>query len=387
MNVKEKREIFISNIQSTYKRNKKRFTVVLSLLVLFVIGLHVSNFFKKRDPTKLRSEMLDKCMEFIDKEMDRILKIETRPKQNRAFREIKTNLPIKPIRMSLTTAVFLYTHTSTPVVLKRIIWNKNNGLNEDEMCTMLKGKSKYLLNALMSTRSTRLVPSKNDYTKREKQTLIWIFFEYLDVKINDNHVNGNEDVIRKIMRDALKGLKYLHDNNYAHLDIKIANIMGERNKKGEVSYKLIDFGYTQYFSEKMAIIPRKNYGTYPFKAPEVIKKSIHGVKSDIWALGATAWYLSLGNILFYDSDGNKDDSAYASFIENKRHLKNPHKFVFRRETTPELRDFIQLAMQIDWKLRPSADQLLEHPFITKDKLTYTLNDDYSLYDTKSSSSY
>ena len=82
----------------------------------------------------------------------------------------------------------------------------------------------------------------------------------MDIKINEKHVQGSEDVIRNIMRDALLGLKYLHDNNYAHLDIKIANIMGLTQKNGRIVYKLIDFGYTQYFSDKVAIIPKKTTG-------------------------------------------------------------------------------------------------------------------------------
>lgn len=209
----------------------------------------------------------------------------------------------------------------------------------------------------------------------------------MDIKINDDHVGGDERVIRKILRDALKGLKYMHDHNYAHLDIKIANIMGSTNSKGEIIYKLIDFGYTQHFSEKMAVIPKKNYGTYPFKAPEVIKKSIHGTKSDIWALGATAWYLSLSNILFYDEDGNKDDSAYAEFINYGRKKykgNNKHRFTFRKETSPELRHFITTTMDLDWKARPTVDQLLRHPFIQGKKLTNTLTDSYSVYESTDS---
>lgn len=376
-------KIHFHDIKYSFKRVKRSLIIVSSLLIFFTIGLYVSNFFIKRSsPIFLQSSMLDKCMEFINNEMDKILQLDTRSKQNKAFKEIKTNLPIKPIRMSLTTAVFKYMHTSTPVILKRVIWNKNNGLNEDEVCTILKGKNKHLLNTLMSTRSTRLIPSLLHPEKKERQTLIWIFFEFMDIKINEKHVQGSEDVIRNIMRDALLGLKYLHDNNYAHLDIKIANIMGLTQKNGRIVYKLIDFGYTQYFSDKVAIIPKKNYGTYPFKAPEVIKKNIHGIKADIWSLGATAWYLSLGNILFYDSEGNKEDSLYMQFITQKTNTpegKRNHRFVFKPTTSPELRDFIKKAMQIDWELRPTADELLSHPFITKDKLDYSMSTSYSHY--------
>lgn len=368
----KKKNSMTREIYRTLKRIRRSITVVLALIALFVVGVYVSDFFKKS--TNFNPDMLDRCMDYINKEMDKILLLDTRPKQNRVFRALQTNLPIEPVRMSTTTAVFKYTHTSTPVILKRIIWNTKNGLNEDEICTVLKEKNRYLVNALMSTRSTRYIQSPTKPDTREKQTLIWIFFEYMDVKISERHVKGKEEIIRDIMRDALLGLKYLHDNNYAHLDIKIANIMGHTQKNGRIVYKLIDFGYTQHFNEKTAVIPRKNYGTYPFKAPEVIQANIHGVKADIWSMGATAWYLSLGNILFYDSAGNKHDSSYMRFITSKSNTpsgRNKHRFTFRPSTSPELKDFVKRAMVIDWKLRPTVDELLSHPFIMNEKLGHS----------------
>ncbi|ORD94949.1 PAKG [Enterospora canceri] len=389
MDEHKKKDSMYESIRNTFKRIKRSITVVLVLLFIALATWFVSDFFSKQfQPTILKSKMLDRCMEFINKELDEILLLETRTKQNKAFRQIKTSLPIQPIRMSTTTAVFKYTYTSKPVILKRVIWNKNNGLNEDETCTMLKGKSRYLVNALMSTRSFRMVSNPKDPQKKEKQTLIWIFFEFMDIKINERHVSGSEEVIKHIVHDALLGLKYLHDNNYAHLDIKIANIMGVTQKDGSVQYKLIDFGYTQYFQEKMAVIPRKNYGTYPFKAPEVIKKNVHGAMSDIWALGASVWYMSLGNIMFYDSDGNKDDSEYMRFISNKTNTHNGiknHRFLFRERTSPELINFVKECMHVDYKKRPTVDELLNHPFITGEKQNLSTSESYDIFGSSSNS--
>ncbi|KAL6120759.1 hypothetical protein NUSPORA_02459 [Nucleospora cyclopteri] len=379
-----------ADLTRSLKRVKRSICIVGGMLMIFIISMVAKKVFLEISPLT-RDKMLNRCMDFINAEMDRILQHKTRDKQNMEFRAIRTNLPIKPVRMSTTTAVFKYMSGSTPVVLKRIIWNSKNTLNEDEMCTKLKGRNKFLVNALMSTRSTRIVPSKKEPGKTENQTLIWIFFEYMDVKINERHVKGEENVIRTIIRDALKGLQFLHSNNLAHLDIKIANIMGHTQKNGEIIYKLIDFGYTQHFYKGHGTIPGKNYGTFPFKAPEVIQKNLHGTKSDIWALGATAWYLSLSNIPFYDSQGDKDMSEYHKFINTpspRGNSKRNHQFVFKAESSPELKNFVKTCMKIDYAQRPTAKELLNHPFIKNEKLDYYYEDsrDEIDYSTTTSSS-
>ncbi|ORD96181.1 PAKG [Hepatospora eriocheir] len=317
-------------------------------------------------------KMLKESMEYINKEMDVILELEDRHTQNNSFRKLDPYpLPIVPIRMTLNTAVFKYsTQNGKNTVLKRIIWDPKSKVNEDVVCESLKNKHENIIDCYMSTRMNRVVNG-------EKQTLIWIFFEYMDVKITEKNVFRDEDTIRAILIDALKGLKYLHDNRLAHLDFKIMNIMGKTRRDGSIVYKLIDFGFTQpiledndkYDENAMKEIRGKNYGTFPFKAPEVMRSSLHGFKSDVWSLGATAWYLSIGKIPFYKSKGQKDMESYRMFAGlMKKSLEDHKRFKFKRQTSPELRDFIISCMKLDYENRPSVNELLEHPFILNERI-------------------
>lgn len=330
----------------------------------------VLKFFKLRD---LKFDM--KVTEYINKEMDRILALKTRDKQNEEFRNLKPKLPIEPIRMTLTTAVFKYTSISPNVILKRIIYNPANNLNEDFMSMTLD--SPYVCKTLKSFRTKRQFPDGSE------QILLWIFFEFLDVKITQRSVKGNEVLIGKIITDALKGLQYLHSKNIAHLDMKVGNIMGKTTDKG-IIYKLIDFGYSQTMPENGSIvIPKKNYGTYPYKPPEVVFKNEHGLKSDVWSLGAICWFLSLQYTPFYFEGYEKDLSSYRRFLKKKTDKpedRKNHTFVFNKNASYELKDFVKRCMEIEPEDRPTVTELMKHPFITGEKIRFTKDTDDEIDD-------
>lgn len=314
--------------------------------------------------------------------MDKIKKINDYFKQKRAFSNLRPKLPLKPLAISNLSSLFLYTRTSPAQVLKRAIYDEVIGTYEDDICNFFKGKSEYIINILKSSRTTRMVSSPNNLLKKEKQTVMWMFFDLLDVEVDFLHVGKNEKIIRNIMHDALMGLKCMHNHNYAHLDIKMQNIMGS-TKKGKVTYKLIDLGLSQYFPNKFKKMPGLSMGTFPFFAPELCVKNIHGVKADIWSIGATAWYLSLRSTPFFTKQGDPDYPKYGKFINHgltSLVLRDNHRFVFRRETSPELRNFVMKSMDLDWNKRPSADELLKHPFIQNKKLINAPADSFDIYD-------
>jgi calcium/calmodulin-dependent protein kinase I len=346
----------------TYKRNYKKIKVFCCLIFLISIAFSftfsILKFFNRGD---LKLEM--RVIDYINTEMERILLLKTREKQNIEFSNLKPNLPLEPIRMTLTTAVFKYTYVKPCVILKRIIYNPLNNLNEDSLSKSLDNP--YICRTLKTFRKKELNPDGTEALH------LWIFFEFLDVKISQRYVDGKESVIRKIMHDSLQGLRYLHSRRIAHLDMKIGNIMGKTTENGLI-YKLIDFGYSQKMPETgFVTIPKKNYGTYPYKPPEVVFKNEHGLKSDIWSLGAICWFLSLQYTPFYLTDYEKNLPKYRRFLKpksNKPEDAKNHAFYFKSGTSLELRDFVKKCMEIEPSDRLSAVELLKHPFIMGEKL-------------------
>ncbi|CAL0331992.1 unnamed protein product [Lupinus luteus] len=182
---------------------------------------------------------------------------------------------------------------------------------------------------------------------------LYIFLEYAAGgslhKLLQEYDQLGEDAIRSYTAQILSGLSYLHGKGIVHRDIKGANILMDPN--GTV--KLADFGTAKHIKGECNQFSTN--GSPHWMAPEVIKSpSSCDLSADIWSLGCTIlemattkppWSKFEGVAVMYKL-GNTDEVP-----KIPKHLSK------------EGRDFLRLCLQRDPKSRPSAAELLLHPFV------------------------
>jgi serine/threonine protein kinase len=115
---------------------------------------------------------------------------------------------------------------------------------------------------------------------------LWVFLEMMDggaltSMIEETHKQLTEDFHKYVSFKVLSGLKYLHNKNILHRDIKSDNIL--ISSAGDV--KLADFGYaTQLTLQKNQ--RDSKVGTICWMAPEIIiGKAKYDNKVDVWSFG------------------------------------------------------------------------------------------------------
>ncbi|KAL3845572.1 hypothetical protein ACJIZ3_002975 [Penstemon smallii] len=150
-------------------------------------------------------------------------------------------------------------------------------------------------------------------------------------------------------RQILHGLKYLHDRDVVHRDIKCANILVDTN--GLV--KLADFGLAK--ATKLNDV-KSCKGTAFWMAPEVVRSRGYGLPADIWSLGCTVLEMLTRRFPY----SNFDCMEAALYRIGKGEI--PH---IPNSLSNDARDFILRCLQVDPSLRPTAAQLLDHPLVKR----------------------
>jgi len=197
-----------------------------------------------------------------------------------------------------------------------------------------------------------------------KENELWIVMEYCGagsvsdlMRITDKTMN--EDQIAVILKDALKGLLYLHSKRKIHRDIKAGNIL--LNNKGEG--KLADFGVSGQLSDTMA--KRQTVIGTPFwMAPEVIQEVGYDIKADLWSLGITAIEMGEGKPPYSNIHPMR-----AIFMIPSRPPPKPSE---PEKWSKDFNDFVAQCLIKNPENRPVAGDLLKHNFIAKSKSTSVL---------------
>ena len=93
----------------------------------------------------------------------------------------------------------------------------------------------------------------------------------------------------KLLLDAAKGIKYLHDNGILHRDIKPDNfLIVSLEENIPVNAKLTDFGATRNVNQMMTNMTfTKGIGTPAYMAPEILNREHYKKPADMFSFAVT----------------------------------------------------------------------------------------------------
>ncbi|OIT03817.1 PREDICTED: mitogen-activated protein kinase kinase kinase YODA-like isoform X2 [Nicotiana attenuata] len=180
-----------------------------------------------------------------------------------------------------------------------------------------------------------------------------IYLEYVSggsiYKLLQEYGPFGETAIRSYTQQILSGLAYLHAKSTVHRDIKGANILVDPNGR----IKLADFGMAKHITGQSCPLSFK--GSPYWMAPEVIKNSSGcNLAVDIWSLGCTVLEMATSKPPWSQYEG-----VAAMFkIGNSKELP-----AIPEHLSDEGKDFVRKCLQREPRSRPTAAELLEHPFV------------------------
>uniref|UniRef100_A0A4W6F3J7 Striated muscle enriched protein kinase a n=1 Tax=Lates calcarifer TaxID=8187 RepID=A0A4W6F3J7_LATCA len=156
--------------------------------------------------------------------------------------------------------------------------------------------------------------------------------------------------IRCSVQQILEGLRYLHQKNIAHLDIKPENIL--MASPGSDQIRICDFGNAIKLEASEEYYCK--YGTPEYVAPEIVNQTPVSTATDIWPV-CVITYLCLTGVSPF---AGENDRATALNIRNYNVAFEESMF---SDLCKEAKGFVIKLLVVD-RLRPSAIECLRHPW-------------------------
>lgn len=224
------------------------------------------------------------------------------------------------------------------------------------------------IDILMNLRHPNIIHLKEYF---EESGRVYIIMEYLaggelldalltKEKAGDGtEAHYSEADARVIFKQLMEGVKYLHDSDIVHRDLKLENLL--LGKKGDINtIKIADFGLAKkYAPGALSTI----CGTPQYVAPEIIKGGkepyTYGKECDLWSCGVILFILLGGYPPFYDSS---EPGLFRKIRAGKYNMNDP----VWDAVSKDAKDLLANLLNVNPAERLTVDQVLRHKWMSED---------------------
>ena len=212
----------------------------------------------------------------------------------------------------------------------------------------------------------------------------FMVFEYLSHDLTGllNHPTFKLEQGHKkhLAKQLFEGLDYLHRRGVLHRDIKAANIL----VSNEGQLKLADFGLARFYAKRRQLDYTNRVITIWYRSPELLLgETQYGPAVDIWSAACVLVEIFTRHAIFPGDGGEISqlekiyavlgtpntqqwpglvDMAWFELLRPTAKRPNVFKEKYQERVTPAAYELLESMFQYDPDKRPSASDVLEHPY-------------------------
>jgi CTD kinase subunit alpha len=217
----------------------------------------------------------------------------------------------------------------------------------------------------------------------------FMVFEYLSHDLTGliNHPTFSLTLSHKkdLAKQMFEGLNYLHHRGVLHRDIKAANIL--ISNRGLL--KFADFGLARFFSKSRQLDYTNRVITIWYRPPELLLgETRYGPAVDVWSAACVCMEMFTKKAVFpgeggelsqmdklYNALGTPTKTEWPDLVEMPWfHLMRPterkkrvFEDMYRDVLTSGAMDLISSIFRYDPSQRPSAEDVLKHPYFVSEE--------------------
>jgi serine kinase len=202
----------------------------------------------------------------------------------------------------------------------------------------------------------------NTHDVIRSNNLMYIVIDYAERGDLLQHIRDNGPIpdkeAKNMFRQILSAVKYLHETNIAHRDLKCENILIMRDKSVVVS----DFGFARpletadLFEGKFMSVTF--CGSPSYAPPEVLSGIPYDPKmSDVWSLGVLLYIMVSGTMPY-------DDSNVRKMVNNQLYNKMTFPEHLDSKINPDCKSLIRQMLEPSLDKRLTIENILQSKWVS-----------------------